>query len=101
MSETRGDGGPESDPEVSHRRTFDPGEDDVVVAVLDAIASARGVDPTEIEPLTRAVDPDALMGLFSESPGAPGLRDGRVVFHHAGCVVTVTSDGHVRVRPPE
>ncbi|WP_435177183.1 HalOD1 output domain-containing protein [Halorussus sp. AFM4] len=74
-------------------------------AVLAAVRAATGRDvgsaPTGdegLEPLYRAVDPDALDALFE--PTAEGVqRDGRVTFSYAGCTVTVSSDGVVEVRP--
>ena len=60
--------------------------------VVEAVASAEGVDPLDLEvPLYDAVDPDALDALF-ESGGAV---DGRVEFEYYGYDVTATGDGRV------
>lgn len=61
--------------------------------VVVAVAEARGVDPTELEPrLYDFVDPDALDSLFRSD-------DGSVAFTMAGCHVTVYGSGRVVVLP--
>lgn len=65
-------------------------------AVVEAVARAEGVDPTEIErPLYEVVDPDALDDLFSSrhvhSP-ASGIR---VSFTYYGYEIQVRGDGDV------
>lgn len=60
--------------------------------VVEAVASAEGVDPLDLEvPLYDAVDPDALDALFRSG----ATVDGRVEFEYHGYEVTVTGDGHV------
>lgn len=62
-------------------------------AVLDAVASKKGVRPEELTtPLFDVVDADALDSLFNERGGTDGVR-GRVVFAYEGYEVTVYSDG--------
>ncbi|NHN48944.1 hypothetical protein G9464_15265 [Halostella sp. JP-L12] len=63
--------------------------DNYVYSVLQSIAADRGTDPTELPPLTRAVDPDALERLL-DSPGTAS-----VTFSYCGYEVTVTGDGGV------
>lgn len=60
-----------------------------VFSVLQRIATERGVDPVELPPLTRAIDPDALERLLSSSEATT------VTFDYCGYDVTVTSDGGV------
>ncbi len=64
-------------------------------AVLDAVADAKGVDPTELNPpLSAVVNADALDDLFVDTGGEAG----RIVFEYSGCEVTVESDRTVEVR---
>lgn len=61
--------------------------------VVVAVAEARGVDPTELDPrLYDFVDPDALDSLFRSDEGS-------VAFTMAGCHVTVYGSGRVVVLP--
>lgn len=76
-------------------------EDDrsVSMAVVDAVAEAKDVSSTEVQPpLHRVVDADALNQLFRSeqvlSSGAP-----RVSFTYAGYEVTVRGRDEVVVRP--
>lgn len=66
-------------------------DESMSAAVVDAIAAADGVEPTDLEPLYEAVDPEALDDLFRTSPGS-------VTFEFNGYRVTVTSAGDVELR---
>lgn len=82
-----------------HRRVADV-DGSVSMAVIEALAEARGVSPLEIEqPLYDAVDPDALDALFER--GDDALKSGRVVFTTSGYEVTVTARDEVYVRAVE
>lgn len=70
----------------------------VSVAVVNAVADARGVDPLNLGPLHDAVDPDALDAIFS-STGATEWTDVQVTFRLDGTEVTVRGTGEVVVRP--
>lgn len=71
----------------------------VSAAVVDAVAEAKGVSPTEVRPpLHRVVDADALNQLFQSNRDAPG-EEPRVSFCYAGYEVTVRGQGEVVVRP--
>ncbi|WP_162991396.1 HalOD1 output domain-containing protein [Halostella salina] len=59
-------------------------------AVVDAVAEAAGVEPTDLRPLFEFVDPDALDSLAA---------DATVRFRYAGYSVTVSTD-EVVVRAP-
>lgn len=66
------------------------------VTVADAVATLRGVDVTDLEPLHYSINADALERLFEPRPD--GLRDdGSVSFEYSGCLVTVTAAGEIRV----
>lgn len=60
-------------------------------AVVEAVATARAVDPTELPPLNDHIDPDALDQLVQETSSV------QVSFVYDGADVFVTSDGAIRV----
>jgi len=61
-------------------------------AVVDAVATARDVEPHELEPpLGRALDADALDALASHPEGIA------IQFSYAGHFVTFSADGTVAV----
>lgn len=67
------------------------------VAVIEAVASATGHDPMEIEPLYESVDPGALDALFESEAGR---RDsGTVSFLVADHLVVADSAGEIVVYP--
>lgn len=69
-------------------------------AVVQAVASALGRDPTELEAVGETIDPDALDTLFHPKWVDQDRSDGaHVVFGFAGCEVTVTRDGTITVNP--
>jgi len=86
---------------VVHSRATD--RDDgtrLSIAVVEAVAEARGVEPVEMEEtLYEAVDPDALDRLFGDR--TDGEFAGRVVFELGVHEVTVESNGDVLVRQVE
>lgn len=69
-------------------------------AVVEAVATAEGTDPTELDPLYEAVDGEALNRLFDHCGGS---ADGSMVvsFSYHGWNLFVRSDGTVRVCDPE
>lgn len=87
----------EGGPRVVHSRAADRDrETDLSIAVIEAIAEAKAIEPTEMEAtLYDAVDPDALDRLFTDHGGAVA---GRVVFEIGPHEVTVQSNGDVLVR---
>lgn len=64
-------------------------------ATVLAVAEAIDADPTELEPLSDAVNPDALDDLFV-GPGSPT----RVSFTYEGVRVTLQGDDLVTVEDP-
>jgi hypothetical protein len=79
-----------------HRRAGSDGGA-VSLAVVEALAEARGVSPLELDPpLFDAVDPEALDELFAASDA---VSKGRVVFTVDDHEVTVTADDDVYVEP--
>jgi len=88
----------EDGPRVVYSPAADRDEEtDLSIAVVEAVAEAKGVEPTEMgATLYDAVDPDALDRLFTDH-GGDGLA-GRVVFELGVHEVTVQSNGDVLVR---
>ncbi|WP_436910138.1 HalOD1 output domain-containing protein [Halosimplex marinum] len=86
---------------VVHSRAAD--RDDgtrLSIAVVEAVAEAKGVEPVEMsETLYGTVDPDALDRLFTERGDEEFA--GRVVFELGAHEVTVQSNGDVLVRQVE
>ena len=88
------------DPETeTYRATFDSATVEPTVAVVQAMAAAEETDPSDLDPLHEAVDPDSLDRICSEA--APPRRDGNrtVEFTYQGRRVTVESLGFVEVHP--
>lgn len=69
---------------------------DVCQSVLEEVAATTRKPPEEIDQtLYDVVDPDALERLFENRCAGVDGNYGRVVFHFAGCEVTVLSSGDV------
>lgn len=86
------------------RGTFHVDHDDaespsICYTLLRAVAAVTGIEPEELEPLSESVDPDALDALFGSS--ARVGEDVTLTLRYSGCTLTVYSDGHVVVEPPE
>lgn len=87
---------------LRRRRAIEQNED-VTEAVVNAVATAEGVDPDSVPPLEPEVDPDALNRLFAAKTPSPaaGLvftrtseipSDIELSFQYAGYDVTVTEN---------
>lgn len=71
-------------------------------SVIRAVASVNGTDPTEMQPLYEAIDPDALDRVFESGPDrSQPLTDGLVSFRFGACHVTVYADGRTVVEPDD
>lgn len=62
------------------------------IAVVEAMSVVLDRDPTEMEPISRRIDVDAVDSLLTT--GGPGVR---ISFVHQGCRVDVTGDGKVEI----
>jgi hypothetical protein len=83
-----------------HRQIPADREDGLGLAVIEALAEAKGVSPLEMdEPLYDSVDVEALGQLFDTDTDGP--VDGRVVFTVDGYEVTVTASDDVYVSSPD
>lgn len=81
---------------------FDDGDDaeSASDAVIEAVATAAGDDPLEIEPLYSVVDPDALDALLNRTDRD---REGNVsvTFPFHGYEVTVWRYGRIHLSEPD
>lgn len=66
------------------------------VAVIEAVAATTGLEPTEMPPLQRTVDVEALDDLLRSRPDSSV----RLSFEYAGMRVTVVGDGGVELSAP-
>ena len=64
------------------------------VVLAERLAATKGCDPEALPPLYQSVDPDSLERLVTMGDES-GLM--HVSFSHAGCQVTVDTDGVVTV----
>lgn len=79
--------GPTGDQLLSHRTTGSPS-----VCVIEAVSKRKDVDPTQIEPLLEAIDPDALDRLFERRTPDRAMSGVSVAFSYADYHITVTGD---------
>ena len=84
----------------SYRVQYDPARDsEISTLICSVVADISEVDPMELEPLHRTVDPDSLNSLFKfNKPGYSG-DEGHVKFSFAEYNVTVHADGTVEIVP--
>jgi hypothetical protein len=68
--------------------------------VVESVARASGTDPLELPPLHRAVDVDALAGVYAHADGAAAGTAPTVRFVYADHLVVVRSATEVDVRRP-
>ena len=80
---------------VNHYETSDI---ELSVTVVHAVLEVTGADPTDVN-LNAVVQPDALNRIFNPKHDGEPREGGRIEFDLAGCHVTVTGDGEVRVDP--
>lgn len=74
--------------EPAHRRTY---EDDVCLAVIEAVAAVDDSPPTEIGPLNDVLDPEALDDLFGSTCDGRARPGGVIRFVFEGRPVVVDS----------
>lgn len=84
----------------THYTTFEPTAPDICVDIAREVALALGEDPTDIEPLATAVDPDSVNALVGggRSPSAGWTE---ITFEYIGYLVTVCSDGVLTIDPDD
>ncbi|ARS88553.1 HalOD1 output domain-containing protein [Natrarchaeobaculum aegyptiacum] len=80
-----------------HIARYDPGDGvPLSITLADAIATYRETDVTDLEPLHGAIDTGALDRLFAHVP-AETATTGVVRFEYDSCLVTISSDGEIRI----
>lgn len=72
------------------------GDRTLAVALIDAIATAENVDPTELPPLTEKVDLDALTQLLDTDSGTAD-KMATFGFQYRSWNIFVRADGHIQV----
>lgn len=93
----------QSNADISGSRNFQHdwnGDNTLTETILNAVATMEGNSPTELEPLTDRVDPDALNELFSTRFGGGQRLQGNVRFPFHGYAVTIYADGEIIVQSP-
>lgn len=94
-SESRTETSGENDSNRTVRHEFE-GHTSATTAVIEAVAAARGTEPTDLPTLYDVIDPDALDELF-EAGGGSDRPERCVEFAYAGCTVRVRTGPHVTV----
>ncbi len=74
-----------------------PGE--LHTTVVTAVAAAMDAEPDELENLYERVDPDAFERVFEPHPDGTRRAGGRLTFPLSDAVVTLHSDGTLRIEP--
>lgn len=70
--------------------------------VVESVAAVTNTPPTEITPLYRVIDPDALNKLYEPTYDQSLRRGGGcITFTFEGCTVTVYWDGEIEIEPPD
>ena len=64
-------------------------------AVIEAVADAEGVEPTDLQPLYDVLDPDALDALFQPRSHGGRSSRGQIAFEYHGYEIHVDEDGQV------
>lgn len=69
-----------------------PSEESVVVTTVNAVSEHKGIPPTDLRPLHRAIDPDALEKLLGD-PGTPV----HVTFRYEGLDITIRTGDRISI----
>ena len=72
------------------------GDQTLVDALIEAVATAEGVDAVDLPPLYDAVDLDALTRLLEDHSGSANTK-ATFGFQYGSWNVFVRADGHIRV----
>jgi hypothetical protein len=77
---------------------YETSDIELSVTVVHAVLEATGKEAADVN-LNAVVQPDALNCIFSPKHDGTPREGGRIEFDLAGCHVTVTGDGEIRVDP--
>lgn len=87
---------------TTYYATFDWADyEPISSTVVETVARAAGVPPTDLAELHDCVEPLALDQLFQATCDGSRSTNGHVTFEYAGYEVTVHSFGQVVVRDPD
>lgn len=75
-------------------------DDSLSSTVVTAVAAIRNVEPTAVDPLNEAVDPDALNTIFENRHCGTERAGASLSIRLNECVVTIHGDGRVVVEAP-
>jgi hypothetical protein len=76
---------------------FDPEQTNPSEAVPRVLAEVTRTDPSKMDPLFGAVDPDALDKLLSSRPMGTATEALKVTFQYQGHLVSITASGTLTV----
>lgn len=77
---------------------YETSDIELSVTVVHAVLEVTGKEPTDVN-LNAVVQPDALNRIFSPKHDGTPRTGGTIEFELAGCHVTITGDGEIRVDP--
>lgn len=66
-------------------------------AVVTAVAVATNEEITDLDPIYRTVDPDALNSLATTAGESPSSGVGQISFTYSECMVTLYHDGRLTI----
>ncbi|WP_435346365.1 HalOD1 output domain-containing protein [Haloarchaeobius sp. HRN-SO-5] len=88
-------------PSYTVKHDFD-GSASLTTTLIHAISDVTGIDVSDTEhTLADVIDPEALDRLFQSKSDDSAFVNGHVHFVLWGCQVTIYSDGHIVVVPPQ
>jgi len=77
---------------------YETSDIELSVTVVHAVLEVTGKEPTDVN-LNAVVQPDALNRIFSPKHDGTPRAGGTIEFELAGCQVTITGGGEIRVDP--
>ncbi|WP_410767665.1 HalOD1 output domain-containing protein [Haloferax sp. DFSO60] len=83
----------EYDSDAGTYRTTPTGDEPLGTSLVLCIASIKNTLPTQLPPLARTIDPDALDAIFADAQNA------RLSFSYAGFDITIDSNDSIELRP--
>jgi hypothetical protein len=80
---------------------FDPELTNPTEAVVLVLAEVTRTDPSKMDPLFRAVDPEAMDEILGSHLSEAATGALKVTFHYQGHLVSVTGSGTITVSPED
>jgi len=69
----------------------------IIIQIIETVGEAAGVDPLELPPLYKTIDPEAIDALIAGSESSQSTSPDIIKFAYADYLVTVYSDQTVEV----